>query len=64
MGKKSSGINNPDDNSKILNTIFLVKILKFFKVDPGPGWNKIRIRDPGWNKIRILDPVWKNSDPG
>jgi hypothetical protein len=39
IGKKSespgSGINNPDHISESLETIFWVKILKFFDVDPG-----------------------------
>jgi hypothetical protein len=47
-------MNNPDQVSESLETIFWVKILKFFDADPGsgikknpgPGW-KIRIRDPG-----------------
>jgi hypothetical protein len=41
MGKKSgsgSGMNNPDHISKSLETIFWVKILKFFDADP--GWKK------------------------
>jgi hypothetical protein len=40
MGKKSgsgSGMNNPDHISKPLETIFWVKIHKFFDEDPGPG---------------------------
>jgi hypothetical protein len=48
MGKKSgsgSGMNNPDIISESLETIFLVKILKFFDVDPESGMEKIRIRD-------------------
>jgi hypothetical protein len=49
MGKKSgsgSGMNNPDHFSESLETIFWVKILKFFDADP--GWRKkTRIRDPG-----------------
>jgi hypothetical protein len=38
MGKKSgsgSGKNNPDHISDSLETIFGVKILKFFDADPG-----------------------------
>jgi hypothetical protein len=41
MGKKSGsgyGMNNPDHISESLETIFGVKILKFFDVDP--GWKK------------------------
>ena len=68
MGKKSksgsgidpdpvsvSGMNIPDHISESLETIFEVKILKFFDVDadpgifltldPGTGMEKIRIRD-------------------
>jgi len=47
-----SGMNNPDHNSKSLETIFWVKILEFFETDP--GWKKLgsRIRDV------------KNSDAG
>jgi hypothetical protein len=48
MGKKSgsgSGMNNPDHISESFETIFWVKILKFFDVDPGFGMEKIRIRD-------------------
>ncbi len=49
-----SRINIPDHNSDSLETIFLVKILKFFDADPesgnlfypGSGMGKIRIRDP------------------
>jgi hypothetical protein len=57
MGKKSgsgSGMKNPDHISGSFETIFWVKILKFFDVDQGSRMEKIRIRDPGW----------KNSDPG
>jgi hypothetical protein len=36
MGKKSgSGMNNPDHISERLETIFWVKIIKFFDGDPG-----------------------------
>jgi hypothetical protein len=38
MAKKSkygSGMDNPDDISESLETIFWVKILKFFDADPG-----------------------------
>jgi hypothetical protein len=55
MRKKSgsgSGMNNPDHISESFKTIFWVKILKFFDVDPGwknfgSGMEKSRIRDPG-----------------
>jgi hypothetical protein len=42
-----SGMNNPDHISGSLETIFFVKILKFFDVDQGYGMGKIRIRNPG-----------------
>jgi hypothetical protein len=52
MGKKSgSGSEirirdyNPEHISDILETIFWVKILKLFGVDPGSEMEKIRIRD-------------------
>jgi hypothetical protein len=48
MGKKSgsgSGMNNPDHISESLETIFGLKILKFFDSDPGSGMEKFRIRD-------------------
>jgi hypothetical protein len=41
-----SGMNNPDHISESLQTIFWIKILKFFDVDSGCGKEKIRIRDP------------------
>ncbi len=49
-------MNIPDHISKSLETIFLVKILKFFDADPGI----FLTRDPGWKKLRsgmnIPDP--------
>jgi hypothetical protein len=55
-----SGKNNPDHISKSLETIFRVKILKFFNADPRYLMAKIRMRDPGWKKfgsrINIPDP--------
>jgi hypothetical protein len=59
MGKKTgsgSGMNNPEHISDSLQTIFWIKILKFFYVDPGSEMEKIRIRDgknsdPGWKKF-------------
>jgi hypothetical protein len=45
-------MNNPDHISESLETIFWVKILKFFDANPGSGMEKIRIQDG------------KNSDPG
>ena len=38
-------MNNPDHISETLETIFWVKILKFFDADPGSGMEKNRIRD-------------------
>jgi hypothetical protein len=46
-----SGMKNPDHISESLETIFWVKTLKSFDADPGPGIEKLRIRDG------------KNSDP-
>ncbi len=43
MGKKSgsgSGMNEPDHISESLETIFGVKIIKFFDADPGSGMEK------------------------
>jgi hypothetical protein len=48
MGKKSksgSRMNNPDHISESLETIFWVKILKFFYADPGSGMEKIRVHN-------------------
>jgi hypothetical protein len=42
------GMNNPDHISENLETIFWVKILKFF--DANPGWKKF---GSGMEKIRI-----------
>jgi hypothetical protein len=50
MGKKSrygSGMNNPDHISESLETIFCVKILKFFDADPGSGIRDGKNSDPG-----------------
>jgi hypothetical protein len=38
-------MNNPDHISESLETILLVKILKFFDADPGSRMEKHRIRD-------------------
>jgi hypothetical protein len=62
MGRKSesrSGMNNTDHIFYSLETIFWVKILKFFDADP--GWRQFGsgIQDPG---SRIRDG--KKSDPG
>jgi hypothetical protein len=57
MGKKSvsgSGMNNPDHISESLETIFGVKIHKFFDADPGSGIKKFG------SAIHIE----KKSDPG
>ncbi len=40
-----SGKNNPDHISESLETIFWVKLLKFFDADPGYGMEKNWIRD-------------------
>jgi hypothetical protein len=53
-------MNNPDHISESLETIFCVEILEFFDADPGPGMEKIWIRDgknldPGFG-INISDP--------
>jgi hypothetical protein len=46
---------NPDHISKSLETIFWVKILKFFDADPESGIQGGKILDPGsgMEKIRI-----------
>jgi hypothetical protein len=50
MSKKSgSGMKNPDHISESLETIFWVKILKFFDVYPGSGMEKF---GSGMEKIR------------
>jgi hypothetical protein len=69
LGKKSgsdmgsrSEMNNTDNISESLKTIFWVKILKVFMVDPGFGMEKIRIWSPEGKKsypgsgINIPDP--------
>jgi hypothetical protein len=62
MGKKSgsgSGIRirdeQPDHISQSLETIFFVKILEFFDADPGPGIEKIRIRDQNIGSATLTD---------
>jgi hypothetical protein len=48
MGKKSrSGMNMPGHTSESLETIFWVKILKFFDADPDPRSGIFSILDPG-----------------
>ncbi len=51
-----SGVNIPDHISESLETVFGLKILKFFDADPG--------QDPGSGIFLIRDPGWKYSDPG
>jgi hypothetical protein len=58
MGTKSgsgSGMNNPDHISESLETIFLVKTLKFFDADPGSGLEKIRIRDKHTGSVTLTE---------
>jgi hypothetical protein len=48
VGNKSGsgfGMNNPDHISESLETVFRVKILKFFDADTEFGIEKIRIRN-------------------
>jgi hypothetical protein len=63
MGKKlgsGSGMKYPNHISESLETIFWVKILKFFDVDPGSGMKKfgsgINILDPQRCQQRTLTP--------
>jgi hypothetical protein len=53
-----SGMNNPDHISGSLETIFCVKILKFFDADPGSGNRGGKNSDTGWKKFgsRVWDP--------
>jgi hypothetical protein len=56
MGKKSgSGMNNLDHISESLETIFWVKLRKFFDADLDPEWKN---SGPGWKKFgfRIIIP--------
>jgi hypothetical protein len=73
MGKKSgsgSGMNNPDHISESLDTIFWVKILKFFSADQGwkkfgSGMEEIRIRDkhPGSaTLVETMHTIAKNHE--
>ncbi len=62
MGEKSdsgSGMNNPNHISESLETIFWVKILKFFHADP--GWKKIGsgINIPDLNTATISWTRWR-----
>jgi hypothetical protein len=50
MGKKSRS------GSGSLETMFGVKILKFFDANVDPDTGIFLTRDPGWKKIRIRDP--------
>jgi hypothetical protein len=47
-------MNIPDHLFESLETIFGLKILKFYDAD----------MDPGSGIFLILDPGWKNLDPG
>jgi hypothetical protein len=71
MGKKSgsgSGMNIPDHISEGLQTIFRVKILKFFVADPGSGMERIRIQDQGWKNsdpVSGMEKIWiRDKHPG
>jgi hypothetical protein len=44
-------MNKSDHIFKSLETIFFVKILKFFDADPGSGMETVRIRDRVWKKV-------------
>jgi hypothetical protein len=57
-------MNNLNHISWSLETIFGVKILKFFDADPESGMRKIRIRDQGWEKFGSGIRGGKYSDPG
>jgi hypothetical protein len=46
-------MNNPVQNSESIETIFWVKILKFFDAYPDPGSEIFLTLVPGWKK---LDP--------
>jgi hypothetical protein len=60
-------MNNPDHISESLETIFWVKMLKFFDVDPGSGMENsdpgknIPIRNTGNNDSTLLS--YPNYDP-
>jgi hypothetical protein len=43
--------NNPDHISESLDTIFWVKILKFFEADPESGIRDGKNSDHGWKKF-------------
>jgi hypothetical protein len=46
--KSGSGMNIPDHLPGSLETVFVLKILKFFDADPDPGSGIFMIRNPGW----------------
>jgi hypothetical protein len=69
MGKKSrtgSGMNIPDHISESLETLFLVKIIKFFYGDPDLGSRIFLTLDPGWKKfgsgINIPYPLYLQNN--
>jgi hypothetical protein len=47
--RSGSAMNNPDQS---LETIFWVKILKFFDANPDPGSGIFLTMDPEWKKSR------------
>ena len=50
-------MNIPNHISEILETIFWVKILKFFDADADPGYPGISLTlDPGWKKFGSVIP--------
>jgi hypothetical protein len=55
--------NNLDHISESLETIFRVKILKFFDSDPGSGMEKFRILDPGFATLFILAGYSAAAEP-
>ncbi len=71
MGKKSgsgSGMNNPDHISESLETMFWIKILKFFDANPVSRMEKMRIRNkhPGsatLERSSVADPWNFGVDP-
>jgi hypothetical protein len=50
-------MNYPDHISESLETVFWVKILKFFDADHGSGMEKISIPHPGSATLQ-----WENPD--
>ncbi len=49
---------NPDHISESLETIFWIKILKFFDADPDPELFWPWIREPEWVKNQDPDSGW------